>query len=79
MLHLICASIPITRISQITLHLMQHSMNPSRSRIIFILLDQIMRSLPVPNLRQINGLQQILNRCFLWHHQLCAAYGKLGK
>lgn len=60
MLHLTGPPIPIARVARIALNLVQHRMNPCRRRIAFVLLDHLMRRVPIIRQRQFNGPEQFI-------------------
>jgi hypothetical protein len=64
------AAIPIPGIAEVAFDLVQHSMKPRGRRIVFMLLHQFMRRVPIAGLRQFDGFQQLIVRQFHWHFSI---------
>jgi hypothetical protein len=56
------AMIPIAGIAEVAFDFVQHGMNPRGDSIVFVLLHQIMCSVPIAGLRQFNCFQEFIVR-----------------
>ena len=58
--HPVGATIPIAGVAQIALDLVQHGVNPRGRGIVFVLLDELMRGVPLAGQSQFHRLEQFI-------------------
>ena len=63
MVHPVGAAIPIAGVAQIAFDLVQHGVNPCGGGVVFLLLNELMRSVPLAGEGQFNGPEQLIFRC----------------
>jgi hypothetical protein len=60
MVHSVGAAIPIAAVAKVALDLVQHRVNPRGGGVVFVLLDQFMRNIPLAGQSQFHRLEQII-------------------
>jgi len=58
MIHPAGAAIPVAGVAEVAFNLVQHDMNPRGDSVVFMLLDDLMRGVPLASNGQFNCLQQ---------------------
>jgi RNA 3'-terminal phosphate cyclase len=54
------ATIPVAGVAQITLDFVQHGMNPRGGGVVLVLLDELMRGVPLAGQSQFNRFKQFI-------------------
>jgi len=59
MVHPVGAAIPIARVAQVALNLVQHGVNPRGGGVVLVMLDELMRGIPLASESEFNRFDQI--------------------